>query len=145
MPGIVLKCPGNLEQFNKCLKTAFLKGQHFFYELYMYKQLQIWELIASDGWTILSNCELWDIILTINIQIKAWLFNILKPIYSTQCNYLCWGRRKLKRISMWSNSHILFSHRRVVFKHSKWYACMYEFIEDTKACIKAIFNSLSLW
>ena len=67
-----------LGQFNKCLKTAFLKGQHFFYELYMHKQLQIWELIASEGRTILSNCELRDIALTINIQIKVWLFSILK-------------------------------------------------------------------
>ena len=28
--------------------------------------------------------------------------------YSTQFNYLCWSRRKLKRINMWSN-HIYFS------------------------------------
>ena len=53
----------------------------------------------------------------INIQIKAWLFNILKTIYRTRFNYLCWSRRKLKRISVWSNSHILFSNKRAVLKH----------------------------
>jgi hypothetical protein len=72
------KMSRQLGQFNKCLKTAFLKGQHFFYELFMHKQLQIWELIASEGRTISSNCELRDIALTINIQIKVWLFSILK-------------------------------------------------------------------
>jgi hypothetical protein len=41
---------------------------------------------------------------------------------------------------MRSNSHTLYSHIRAVFEHSKWDACMHEFIEGTKACIKTIFN-----
>jgi hypothetical protein len=57
-------------------KNCVLKRTAFFYELYMHKQLQIWELIVSEGRTILSNCELWNIALTINIQIKVWLFSI---------------------------------------------------------------------
>ena len=71
--GIVLNMSRQLGQFNKCLKTTFLKQQHYFYELYTHKQLQIWELIASEGRTILSNYELRDIALTISIQIKVWL------------------------------------------------------------------------
>ena len=103
--------------------------------------------IASEGRTILSNCELWDITLTINIQIKVWLFSILKHHlqHTTRLSVLKRGGG-LKRISMWSNSHVLTSHIGVVFKHNNWDVCMYEFIEDTKACIKTIFNlSLGYW
>ena len=102
--------------------------------------MQIWELIESEGWTILSNCELWDIALIINIQIKVWLFSILKhhPQHTTNLSVLKQG--ETQRISMWSSSHLLISHRGVVFKHNNWDAYMHEFREDTEACIKTIFN-----
>jgi hypothetical protein len=51
----------------------------------------------------------------------------------------------LKQEEAQKNKHVIqftytFSHKRAVFKYSKWDTCIHEFIEDTKACIKTNFN-----
>ena len=80
----------------------------------------------------------------ISIQIKAWPFfsTFQNTGYITQFNYLCWSRRKLKRINMWSN-HIYFSPREWLFINTVdvfFMGCVHHFTGNTKPWVEANFN-----
>ena len=71
-------CPGNPEQFIKCPKTAFLKGQHFFSWVVFALVITNWIINSIRVMKYLK--QLWTLRynMSINKQIKVPLFSILK-------------------------------------------------------------------
>jgi hypothetical protein len=84
-----------------------------------------------------------------SIQIKAWFFQYFKTL-ATAHNLIIFAEvgenQKNKHVIQ---SHILLSHSRVIYKYSRCIlyemnACIYNFTENTKACIEAILTTYLL-
>lgn len=129
LPGIQIRCDIALRGLVQVVQDEFLNVQRQSFKgivlslnlsCICINNCKIWELGVSSKGIISTNCKPRAIyILAISIQIKAWFFSTFQNTgYSKQLDYLCWSRKKLKRVYV-IQSHKLLSHRRSVYKYSR--------------------------